>query len=437
MAGNIQLLICFFLLTFSLKSCTKPGNDDNYAPEVMQSDPADGAVNIPTDQVITVQFTEKIVLLSGGRITLNDLPVEATTDARSVVIRPSLKPDTEYTLIIHEKTISDVAGNYAGAVTLRFTTKALQGVAGLDTVLATPQASAQAVALFRYLRMNYGTRVLSGTMANHSTNIDEAIWVNQQTGKWPKIVGFDFIDHPWPDQNWVKYSAPFTLGKAYHDNGGIVTLMWHWRDPLTKSGAFYTANTGFNVARVSDPASDEYKAMMVDIDIIAGYLREFRNAGIPILWRPLHEASGKWFWWGARGPEACKTLWKLMFDRLVNHHQLDNLIWVWTSDEKADAPDWYPGHDYVDIIGMDIYPGENQHGSQYAKFNAVTTMLGRRKMLALTECGSVPDPALMKQQGDMWAWFMTWNGDFTRSDRHNGAEWWKKLMGNELVVSRD
>jgi mannan endo-1,4-beta-mannosidase len=43
----------------------------------------------------------------------------------------------------------------------------------------------------------------------------------------------------------------------------------------------------------------------------------------------------------------------------------------------------------------------------------------------------------MKQQGDMWAWFMTWNGDFTRSDRHNGAEWWKKLMGNELVVSRD
>ena len=60
-----------------------------------------------------------------------------------------------------------------------------------------------------------------------------------------------------------------------------------------------------------------------------------------------------------------------MFDRLVNYHELNNLIWVWTTNTNSDALDWYPGHEYVDVIGMDIYPGENQHGSQYIEFNKV------------------------------------------------------------------
>ena len=50
----------------------------------------------------------------------------------------------------------------------------------------------------------------------------------------------------------------------------------------------------------------------------------------------------------------CKTLWRLMFDRLVNYHGLNNLIWVWTTSASDDAATWYPGDDYVDILGMDI-----------------------------------------------------------------------------------
>jgi len=303
--------------------------------------------------------------------------------------------------------------------------------------------STQLVNLYNYLKTSFGTSIISGTMAAHSTNIDEATWVHTQTGKWPALTGFDFIDHTNPNQNWVNYSGPFTLGQDWWNNNGLVAVSWHWRDPLTKSGSFNTYSTSFpqgtsfDVTKVSDPSSAECKAMIVDIDVIAVYLKQFKDAGIPVIWRPLHEAEGGWFWWGAKGAEPCKALWKLLYDRLVNYHGLNNLIWVWTTSTSANASTWYPGDNYVDVVGMDIYPGENQHGSQYISFNKVWEITGGKKIITLSECGSVPDPALMKEYGDTWSWFMPWNGDYTRSDSHNGANWWKKFFSYDYVITRD
>jgi mannan endo-1,4-beta-mannosidase len=303
--------------------------------------------------------------------------------------------------------------------------------------LVTPSPSPQAMKLYNFLKDNFGTKTISATMANYSTNIDEAVWVNSQTGKWPAMVGFDFIDHTAPAQSWVKYSAPLTLGQDWWNNNGLVTLMWHWRDPLNKSGAFYTKDTNFDVSKISDKSSNEYKAMIADIDVIAVYLKQFQAANIPVIWRPLHEASGKWFWWGAKGATPCKELWITMFDRLVNYHKINNLIWVWTSDADDSASSWYPGDNYVDIIGMDIYAGENQHASQYIAFNKVREFSNGKKIITLSECGSVPDPALMKEYGDTWSWFMPWNADFTRADKYNGATWWNKYFGYDYVITRD
>lgn len=307
----------------------------------------------------------------------------------------------------------------------------------IDPLLVTPTPTPQAVKLYNFLKDNFGKNVISGAMASHSTNIDEAQWVYAQTGKWPALVGFDYIDHTKANQSWVNYNAPLSLGQDWWNNNGIVTMMWHWRDPISKTGAFYTKDTNFDVSKVADVNSAEYKAMMVDIDAIAVYLQQFKAANIPILWRPLHEASGRWFWWGAKGAEPCKALWKIMFNRLVTYHGLNNLIWVWTSDAADDAANWYPGDAYVDMIGMDIYPGENQHGSQYISFNKVKEFSKGKKMIALSECGSVPDPALMKEYGDMWSWFMPWNKEFTRDAKHNGVDWWKKFFSYDHVLTRD
>ncbi|HZL12152.1 MAG TPA: glycosyl hydrolase [Prolixibacteraceae bacterium] len=428
--------ILILLFPLFLFSCSKSADDtDTFAPTLMESTPANGATSVNINTSISLKFTEQIVLSASGKIRLNDQVVNATVSPRTLtIISSGLQYNTTYTLIIPNNAVSDVAGNFAREISITFTTKELFSI---SSTLVTPSPSVQAVKLYDFLRQNFGMKVISGTMANHSTNITEATWVHTQTGKWPALTAFDFIDHTNPNQNWIQYAAPFTLGQDWWNNKGIVSLVWHWRDPLTKSGAFYTTDTSFDVSKVNDPNSDEYKAMIVDIDVIAGYLKQFKDAGIPVIWRPLHEAAGGWFWWGAKGPEACKTLWKLMFNRLVTVHGLNNLIWVWTSDTESSALSWYPGDEYVDIIGMDIYPGNNNHASQSDKFNKVNEIFSNKKIIALTECGSVPDPALMKSNGDVWSWFMPWNGDFTESDIHNGATWWNKFFSYDFVITRD
>ncbi len=303
-----------------------------------------------------------------------------------------------------------------------------------DLVTASP--SKEAVNLYKFLKENFGKRVISGAMANYSTGIEEARWMHENIGKWPALACFDLINYT---TTWGvgEYPGMTTNVENWWDNNGIVSIMWHWRDPLKKTDAFYTEGTSFDISKISDQNSDEYKAMIEDIDAIAGYLKQFKEKNIPVLWRPLHEASGGWFWWGAKGATPCKALWKLMFDRLVGHHQLNNLIWVWTSDASDSAIDWYPGDDYVDVIGMDIYPGENQHGSQYVNFDRVKTLFEGRKILALSECGSIPSVEAIFEYGDIWSWVMPWNGDYTRNDKHNGTTFLNIFLKSDKVITRD
>ena len=559
----------FILIALFFVACSSNENSDTTAPTLMESTPTDGAASVDVNTTISLKYTEQIVLVSTPQIKLNDSVVSTVVEARTLTISAKLKSNTTYKLVVPNKTISDVAGNFAKEITITFTTAASVTIAGTifeaenatlsaDAAISNSQSgysgtgyvntnsgnvtftvqtsetgyydvylqyiasaqkinnlyvdglqateitfltsnawteiktamlkltagshtisivknwgyiqldylrvakntvgpvafniasapvstnpSPQLVNLYNYLKTNFNTKIVSGTMANYSTNITEATWVYNNTGKWPALTAFDFIDHTNPNQNWVNYTAPFTLGQDWWNNNGLVAFSWHWRDPLTKSGSFNTFSTSypngttFDVTKVSDPTSAEYKAMIVDIDVIAGYLKQFKNANIPVIWRPLHEAEGGWFWWGAKGAEPCKTLWKLLYDRLVNYHGLNNLIWVWTSSASTNAATWYPGDDYVDVVGMDIYPGENQHGSQYISFNKVREMTGGKKIITLSECGSVPDPALMQQYGDIWSWFMPWNGDYTESDSHNGVAWWKKFFSYDYVITRD
>lgn len=297
--------------------------------------------------------------------------------------------------------------------------------------LVTNNASLQATRLYDFLKENFGKKIISG-----STGLDEANWIHEKTGKQTALIGLDFMNYT-RDWNWVDHTEIVNISKDWWNNNGIVTIMWHWRDPSFVSDEFYTERTSFDVSKISDQNSTEYKAIIRDIDIIASYLKQLQDADIPILWRPLHEASGKWFWWGAKGSEYYKKIWTLLYDRFTNYHRLNNLIWVWTSDSANDATDWYPGENYVDIIGMDIYPGENQHGSQYISFNKVKEMFEGKKLLALSECGSIPAIENMFEYGDTWIWFMPWVEDYTRSDKHNGAEFLNKIMQNNKVITRE
>ncbi|MBV5312371.1 MAG: T9SS type A sorting domain-containing protein [Prolixibacteraceae bacterium] len=298
----------------------------------------------------------------------------------------------------------------------------------INKAMVTPNPTTEAGKLYQFLYDNYGKKIISGVM-----DMPESNWLKTNTGKSPALVGFDFLfcgrNYSWYDEN-----KPYNEVKALYDKNGIPAFSWHWRDPSRKTEEFYTDKTTFDISKITDVNSAEYKAMIADIDYTANLLMRFQDNKIPILWRPLHEAAGGWFWWGAKGAAPCKKLWQVMFDRMVNYHGLKNLIWVWTREPNDD--EWYPGDEYVDIVGRDIYK-EGDHSSQILEFNDMTSRYGGKKMVTISESGSFPDVDNLIKDGAGWSWFMPWNGDFTRSAKYNSLDLWKKMFASDYVLTLD
>jgi len=308
-------------------------------------------------------------------------------------------------------------------------------------VPADEQLSLQARNLLNYLASEYGERTLSGQEA-----LKEHRKIERRVGYSPAILSADLVEY---SPSRIEYTANhkgvessgldglvsrmremFTntpegggltesLIQAAQQDRNIVTLLWHWNAPMHLPNTqdkpwwsgFYTRATNFDVAAaLADTNSVEYKAILSDIDAIALQLKKMQQAGIPILWRPLHEPEGRWFWWGAKGPEAFKALWKLLFDRLTVHHQLHNLIWVLSSEDSG----WYPGDEYVDIIGVDAYPADLSD-PLVTRWDALIERYDGKKLIALTEFGGVPDINRMHKHGVWWSYFVSWTdryGDF-------------------------
>ncbi len=317
----------------------------------------------------------------------------------------------------------------------------------INTKLNNPKATREAVALYDYLRANYGKRTISGAMCKYTMSTTEADWIHSVTGKYPALLCYDMMNSTSPRAK-EDYSDMVRSAKKWSRKGGIVSVMWHWRNPFHDNDAFYSYNmdtpkarTDFDVSRVHDSESREYKAMVRDIDVVAGYLLELQEANIPVIWRPLHEAQGGWFWWGNGSGEDIKALWNLFYDRMVNHHGLNNLIWVWTVDDveargRGKAEDWYPGDDTVDILGTDVY-GEPSHDSKREIFDFTAAIGGGRKMVALSECGAIPHPDNMQEGGDTWSWFMPWVAEFLHDEKYLTEEMLKSIMSNDFVITRD
>jgi mannan endo-1,4-beta-mannosidase len=143
------------------------------------------------------------------------------------------------------------------------------------------------------------------------------------------------------------------------------------------------------------------------VDVIAWHLKQLQYADVPVLWRPYHEMNGAWFWWGKKtGENGYKKLYRMLFDRLVQFHGLNNLIWVYNCNEVRDGVDpyasCYPGDDVVDILATDVYK------NNFAKADYETLLkLANGKPIALGEVGTPPSLEILKSQ-PRWAWLMLW-----------------------------
>ncbi|WP_081670954.1 glycosyl hydrolase [Sporocytophaga myxococcoides] len=312
----------------------------------------------------------------------------------------------------------------------------------LTQTLSTPNPTDEAACLYNYLLQNYGKKIISGVMTLAS--FDETNKLKTQTGKEPGLMGLDFM-HNNRGYGWYDEQLNLKDAKTWTAKNGIVAMTWHWRDPLKKTEGFYVPDgkkpanevTNFDVSKVNDPSSAEYKAMVSDIDAISVRLKEFQDNKIPVLWRPLHEAAGGWFWWGAKSGADLQKLWRLMYDRMVNVNGLRNLIWVWTNNGNDEQ--WYPGDAYVDVVGVDIYGVDGDHGSQILKFNSLNERYQGKKILALTEVGTSSDADLLVRDEAAWSWYMPWYGEFASGNLEKYTNWdlWKKNFGHDYVLTLD
>lgn len=265
--------------------------------------------------------------------------------------------------------------------------------AQIDEHLADPEANEETRELYQYLRNEvWGKKVLSGCQAEWNYNINDAERIYKASGKYPKVNVFDFQHF---DQPWINYRTP--TAKQWHQSGGIVSFMWHIHMPTNAFVEQKSDWEGFYIhgekpchilpSRCATEETLENRIFQQKLEGVAQLLLYYQSQGIPIIWRPLHEASGRWFWWGAEDGAAYKQLYRYMFDYFCQAG-VHNLIWVWTSETGDD--DWYPGDEYVDIVARDGYPKNNTtHISQAEDFRRLR-QAHPNKMTALPECNSVP-----------------------------------------------
>ncbi len=287
--------------------------------------------------------------------------------------------------------------------------------ASLQPGLVCNNPSKDALALIRLMRGVYGKQTISGQCDDKYV----PYIMKHSEGKEPAMIGYDFNGIV-PSQN---NNRDVEKAIAFHKRGGIVQIQWHWISP-NADGDFYTNKFDLKAA-LADPQSTSYKNLVRDIDIAGSHLARLRDAGVPVLWRPLHEAEGKWFWWGKSGGESCRALYNLMFDRFERVHKLNNLIWVWTSYGK-EKENWYPGDDKVDMIVRDY-----ESPTAWSEFSE---LFGKsNKMFALGEEGRLTDPETVKARP--WLYFLTWAYMIEDPKKGNTPYWIHRVYNDPRVIT--
>lgn len=435
------LVMGLFLIT----ACK--GEEEGVAvpPLFVESVPANGADNVALTSEVSVTFDEVVTLAVSHGITVNGQPAEASVQFTKLKITVALEPGTLYTVVIPAGAVVNTQkAPLREKIEFSFSTKDPVNHA-VKADLAMPDPSPEAVRVYNFLKDNYGLKVISGAMANVSWNTNEAQWIYSKTGKYPALNGFDLIHLYASPANWINYED-ITILEDWWQNNGLISMMWHWNVPKEQGGnefAFYTDQTVFDIREAVKDGTWQNDVIRADMAKVAVTMKMLQAKNIPVIWRPLHEAAGGWFWWGAHGAEPCKALWQMMFD-FFKAEGINNLIWVWTVETNDDA--WYPGDEYVDMIGRDLYhkPDASWIAAEYEALQAKYP----DKIVALSECGSVAGMTDQITAGATWSFFMPWydynrtlstSGSEFANDEHEhaNAAWWVGTMANPKVLTRD
>lgn len=291
----------------------------------------------------------------------------------------------------------------------------------LTNNLTNENATDAAKAVYNFILYCRGNVIISGQQESPNASAPEISDIYKIAGTTPVIRGFDFINDD--------FDGVLMRAESWWSVGGLVTICWHMGTP--PDGVGYDSSKGtFNVAKALEEGTTEHEQLMAYFDKAVPALKQLQEDGIAVLWRPFHEADGKWFWWGKAGAENFVKLWQLMYDYYTNDCGLNNLIWVCGLSELGfKGADWYPGDEYVDIFGADIYA--STHDSQDGLYEGVAE-IAPNKPICLHECGLIPDPETLIEDDTEWSWFMCWTSEWLHQ---NTDEEINSFYNNDYVLA--
>ena len=329
-------------------------------------------------------------------------------------------------------------------ITVKTGAKISDSTYNVTSSLVNKNSTANTKKLYSFLKDSYGKYVITGQQCDGGINGNEFKAIKNLTGDYPALLGLDMMDYTPSRTAFGASSSAVEKAIEFANKGGIVTFCWHWNAPteyLNSTanspdgwwGGFYTQSSKFDIAKVMNGQDAKGKKLLDrDIKEIAKQLKRLEKAGVPVIWRPLHEGSGGWFWWGAKGSDAYKKLWKYLYKELTNTYGCNNLIWVY----NGQSADWYPGDEYVDIVGEDIYPGNHVYDPQVSRFRQAINYGSKTKITALTENGCIFDIDSAVSINALWSWFMTWGGEFTVNGSNYSEKYTEKSVIKKMYASK-
>jgi mannan endo-1,4-beta-mannosidase len=297
------------------------------------------------------------------------------------------------------------------------------------------------------LRGHSANRIVSGFFGGYSGTsfaLDQTTALTAATGQAPGILSCDYgsgwnyngtpADYSDDYPTAVDHSCNSAL-TSWWQQDGLASVSVHSPTPGNVPSAFRVPLANFaDLGKPATPAGARWHALL---DEIANGLAELRAAGVPVLFRPLHEMNGNWFWWGASNPTAFVAVWREMHAYLRTVKGLDNLIWVFAPDCNAAKPAaYYPGDAYVDIVALDCYTADPSSAPGYDSLTA----LG--KPVAFSEIGP-PSTVLGSFDYQTWIqafqtrftaaiYFLAWNDAWSPLNNRHATE----LMTSPLVVNQ-
>lgn len=315
--------------------------------------------------------------------------------------------------------------------------------------LITPNATKETRELYQQLADMAGSGMLFGHHYSNVSGVNFTDWkqlmgtsdVKRSVSDYPAVFGFDFGSG---------FSKQLVAVQNAARRGGVVTISDHMPNPLsTKTYNHEKAYAGKEIASVL-PGGECHDVLLARLDSIADFAKRATVNGrrIPIIYRPWHEHTGGWFWWGTRSgtaQEYCE-LWRFTVEYLRDTKGVDNFIYAFSPSQFKGDDDYElrnPGSDYFDIVGVDLYSkkGDNQSESYVKALRMVVDYAEKHaKVAALTEFGYrngiqncdnpkwftevFLNPIMTDEKARRVAFVLTW--------RNTKSSYWVPLKDNHL-----